>query len=261
MLVTFLPATPLSIWTEMNKARDISRTIVEAADKSSVVHKGAQTALGDALTSTYNDNASQIAKGWEDLKAGSNLGGSADVAVGVAKLLFGGISDVASNPQATFEYMVQNAPQLLVGLAGKAGATAQLVDNVSSAADNYNKGIQDYQAKNGGALPPEDQRQYMAFMAATHAAAEQVGDKIGLAATKLGGEVVKDISKASFKAALKGTATAVGEGLLSEAPTEAFQQFAEGEIAGKPATGAEIFSAGVIGGASGSGLSGGGRAG
>ena len=252
--------TPLSIWAEMNKSREISRTIVEAADRSSVVHKGAQTAFGTDLTNTYNDNAPQIAKGWEDLKAGSKLGGSADIAVGVAKLLFGGISDVASNPQATFEYMVQNAPQLLVGLAGKAGATAQLVDNVSSASDHYNKGIQDYQAKNGGALPPEDQRQYMAFMAATHAAAEQVGDKIGLAATKLGGEVVKDISKASFKAALKGTATAVGEGVLSEAPTEAFQQFAEGEIAGKPATGAEIFSAGVIGGASGAGLSGGGRA-
>ena len=252
--------TPLSIWTEMNKAREISRTITESADKSAAVHMGAQTAFGADLTSTYTDNAPQIAKGWEALKNGSKLGGSADVAVGVAKLLFGGISDVAANPQATLEYMIQNAPQLLVGLAGKAGATAQLVDNVSAAADTYNKGIQDYQAKNGGALPPEDQRQYMAFMAATSAAAEQVGDKIGLAATKLGGSAVQDVSRASFKSALKGTATAVGEGILSEAPTETWQQFAEGQILGKPATGAEMFAAGVIGGASGAGLSGGGRA-
>ena len=252
--------TPLSIWTEMNKAREISRTITESADKSAAVHMGAQTAFGADLTSTYTDNAPQIAKGWEALKNGSKLGGSADVAAGVAKLLFGGISDVASNPQATLEYMIQNAPQLLVGLAGKAGATAQLVDNVSAAADTYNKGIQDYQAKNGGALPPEDQRQYMAFMAATSAAAEQVGDKIGLAATRLGGSAVQDVSRASFKSALKGTATAVGEGILSEAPTETWQQFAEGQILGKPATGAEMFAAGVIGGASGAGLSGGGRA-
>lgn len=252
--------TPLSIWTEMNKARDISRGIVESADKKANVHMGAQTDFGADLTSTYNDNAPQIAKGWEDLKAGSKLGGSADIAVGVAKLLFGGISDVANNKQATFEYMVQNAPQLLIGLAGKAGATAQMVDNVSSAADNYNKGIQDYQSKNGGSLPPEGQRQYMAFMAATHAAAETFGDKIGLAATKLGGEVAHDATRAGFKASLKGTSIAAAEGVLSEAPTEAFQQFAEGEITGKPATGADIFSAAVIGGASGAGLSGGGRA-
>ncbi len=252
--------TPLSIWAEMNKSRDISRTIVEAADKSSAVNMGAQTAFGADLSTTYTDNAPQIAKGWEDLKTGSKLGGAADVAVGVAKLLFGGLSDVAGNKQATLEYMVQNAPQLLIGLAGKAGATAQMVDNVSSAADIYNKGIQDYQAKNGGALPPESQRQNMAFMAASHAAAEMVGDKVGLAATKLGGSVAQDVSRASFKSALKGTGVAAAEGVLSEAPTEAFQQYAEGEIAGKPATGAEMFSAAVIGGASGGGLSGGGRA-
>ena len=252
--------TPLKIWAEMNKAREISRGINESADNSSVVRLRDQAALGADLVNTYNDASPQIAKGWEDLKAGSELGGSADIAVGVAKLLYGGISDIAGNKQATLEHIAQNAPQLLIGLFGKAGAMAQLVDNVSAAADSYNKGILDYQAKNGGALPPEAQRQEMAMWAAAHVGAEMMGDKIGLAATKLGGEVVKDISKASFKAALKGTATAVGEGLLSEAPTEAFQQFAEGEIAGKPATGAEIFSAGVIGGASGSGLSGGGRA-
>lgn len=252
--------TPLSLWTAMNKTRDISRTIVETADKSSAVHQDAQRAFGADLTTTYNDNAPQIAKGWEDLKVGSKLGGLSDVSVGIAKLLFGATADVLSNKQATFEYVVQNAPQLLLGLAGKAGATAQLVDNVSSAADSYNKGILDYQAKNAGALPPENQRQNMAFMVAAHAAAETFGDKIGLAATKLGGEAAKDATRASFKQALKGTSVAAAEGLLSEAPTEAFQQFAEGQLTGKPATGAEIFAAGVIGGASGAGLSGGGRA-
>jgi hypothetical protein len=252
--------TPLSMWAEMNKARDISRTIVESADKSRLVQQDAQSAFTSDLTNTYTDNAPQIAKGWEDLKNGSKLGGSADIALGVAKLLFGGISDVASNPQATLEHIVQNAPQLLMGLAGKAGATAQVVDNVAYAADTYNKGIQDYQANNGGALPSESQRQYMAFMAATHAAAEQVGDKIGLAATKLVGSAAQDVSRVGFKAALKGTAAGVGQGVLTEAPTETYQQFAEGEMLGKPATGAELFAAGVIGGASGAGLSGGGRA-
>lgn len=252
--------TPLSIWSEMNKARDISRTIVAAADKSSAVQADAQNSFNADLTTTFTDNAPQIAKGWEDLKNGSKLGGSADVVVGVAKLLYGATADVLSNKQATFEYMVQNAPQLFVGLAGKTGAMAQMVDNVSSAADNYNEGIQTYQAAHGGALPPEDQRQRMAFMVAAHAGAETFGDKIGLAATKLGGQAAQDVSRAGFKSALKGTAAAAAEGVLSEAPTEAFQQYAEGEMKGKAATGAEIFAAGVIGGASGAGLSGGGHA-
>lgn len=79
--------------------------------------------------------------------------------------LYGASSDVLNNKRAAAQYTIQNIPQLFIGLAGKTGATAQLVDNISNAADTYNKGIQNYQAKNGGALPPEDQRQYMAFMA------------------------------------------------------------------------------------------------
>lgn len=245
--------TPLSMWKEMNIARKASADITKFFDTSNMLHMDAQNNFGTDLTNTYDTNAPQIARGWKD-------GSATDVVAGVAKLLLGGVADVASNKQATLEYIAQNAPQLFLGLAGKVGATAQVLDNVASAANLYNKGIQDYQDKNNGALPLEDQRQSMALYAAFHAGAEMLGDKIGLAATKLGGEVARDVSRASFKSALKGTSVAAVEGILSEAPTEAYQQFAEGEITGKPATGAEIFSAGVIGGASGAGLSGGGRA-
>jgi hypothetical protein len=59
---------------------------------------------------------------------------------------------------------------------------------------------------------------------------------------------------------MKNVGVAVGEGVVSEALTEGYQQYQEAKIQGKDATPAEIYEAAVIGGASGGGLSGGGRA-
>jgi len=252
--------TPLSIWKEMNKARDISRTITEAIDASSIVHQGDRDQFNSDLLGVYNTNTSQVTQGWDAFKSGDKLEGAANITAGVAKLLLGAGSAVLNNKQATVEYITENAPQLFLGAAGNAGRLAQLTDNIANAANIYNEGIQSYQANNNGALPPEEDRQKMALYAASHAASEQLGDKIGLAATKLTGKAANDAVRASLKTALKYTTGAVAEGLVSEGPTEAYQQFAEGQITGKPATGAEIFTAGVIGAASGAGLSGGGRA-
>lgn len=251
--------TPLSIWKEMNVARKASGDIEKYFNTNEMVDQTSKNALNISLEGTFNQNSGEISKGVQRIKDGHITAGSTDVISGVTKLLLGGVGDLLSNPQAVGEYAFQNAPQLFVGLAGKTGAVTQLLDNIGTAANTYNQGIRDYQAKNNGALPPEDQRQKMALYAASHAAAETFGDKIGLAATKLGGHAATDLTRANFKQAIKGVAAGAGEGFVSEAPTEAFQQFAEGEITGKPATGAEIFAAGAIGGASGAALSGGGR--
>lgn len=252
--------TPLALWKEMNVAREASREIMKYADRSSAVDQDAQTALNERLVTGYSAPAEEVSKGWDSIKAGKLGDGTADMVSGIADLILNAGGAIGDNPKAVSQYVIQNAPQLLVGLLGTPGKIAQVLDNIGAATDNYNKGIQKYQAENQGALPPEDQRRKMALLTATHAAAEQAGDVFGLAATKLAGKAAAEATRASFKSALKGTAGAVGSGILSEGPTEAYQQWAEGEITGKPATGAEIFSAGVIGGASGAGLSGGGRA-
>lgn len=55
--------TPLSIWNEMNKAREVSRGIVEASDNSNLVHPVAD--FNKALEQTYTEESPQIAKGWK----------------------------------------------------------------------------------------------------------------------------------------------------------------------------------------------------
>lgn len=252
--------TPLSLWIEMNKARAVSRNINEAFDRSNVVEQTARNALNAQAEAGYAANAPQIGKGADAIKTGDFTGGAADVLAGTGKLVGSGISALASNPRAVAGYVAENAPQLLVGAAGKAGAAAMATSNVGYAADIYNQGIENYQTKNGGALPPEAERQRMILQAESLALAEQGGDMAGLAIGKVGAKAVVG-GRTSIAGAVGNSAKAVGEGFLTEAPTEALQTYLEGEITGKSATGAQIYTAGLIGGASGAGLSGGMRTG
>lgn len=252
-------ATPLSIWGQMNKAREVGSRINKNADNSSIVYQGFRRELGYDLAVGYAEPAAQMEAGWEALKASGGSDGKADTAVGLAKLIFNAGGAIASNPKATFEYVAENLPQLMIGAAGPAGMAALSTSNVGYALDNYNKGIQKYQAENGGALPPEAQRQKMAWQTAQLALSEQAGDVLGLGLTKLGGKAA-DVTRTGFKESLKNVGKAAGLGVVTEAPTEGYQTYLEGEVTGKPSTGLEIYTGAAIGAAAGAGLSGGGRA-
>lgn len=253
--------TPLSIWKDLNKTRDAMASVSDAAkEKSTLVRQEARGALGADLQGIYGQFGPQLEAGIASLRASGGSEGKTDTAVALTKLILGGAGSIAQNPQATAEYVAENLPQLVVGSAGKAGLTALSTANVGYAMDEYNKGIQAYQSKNGGALPPLEDRQRMALQSAQLALAEQGSDLVGLSAAKLGKVFGGDVARTSLVQSLKNAAGAVAKGVVAEAPTEAYQTYLEGQIEGKPATGAEIYSAGVIGGASGGVISGGGRA-
>lgn len=237
--------TPLSIWKDMNVKRESARNIVESTDYKDTVLQSKQTAFNEELGAGFDPAWSQVKEG-----------GVANVTAGLAKLIYNAGAVAAGNPQASLEYVVQNLPQLAVGgVAGKAGKVALGASNVGYALDNYNQGIQNYQAQHGGELPPEDVRQKMALQAASLAIAEHAGDTAALAFAGKG----KDAVTAGFKQSLKNAGKAAGEGLLTEAPTEGFQTYMEGEVTGKPASAKDIYAGAAIGGIAGAGLSGGGR--
>lgn len=252
-------ATPLSVWGQMNKSREVSSKITKAYDITSIYQKDARDRLNLDLAAGYEAPANQMESGWEALKASGGGDGKADTAVGVAKLIFNAGAAIASNPVAASQYIAENLPQMMVGALGPAGMAAMSTSNVGYALDNYNKGIQKYQAENGGALPPEEQRQKMAWQTAQLALSEQAGDVLGLGLTKLAGKST-DAVRTGFKESLKNVGKAAGMGVVTEAPTEGYQTYLEGEVTGKPSTGLEIYTGAAIGAASGAGLSGGGRA-
>jgi hypothetical protein len=241
--------------TELETAKDrrgISRDINNFFDLSKTVDPTNRRALADDLGQGFDSSWGQLTKGIEEAKQG-NLGNAAGgVVKGLAGLLYNAGAATLSNPSAVREYVLENAPQLLVGAAGKAGQAAMTASNIGYAVDNYQQGIENYAKANNGQLPPEAERERMAVLSASLALAEQAGDMVGLGLAKAGTKLGLEPSRSAFKNTMKA---ALG-GAVVEAPTEGYQTWAEGEITGKPASAKDIYTGAVIGGAAGGGLTG-----
>lgn len=200
------------------------------------------------------------------------------VSKGIANLLVNAGSAAWENKAATVGYVLENAPQLLVGAIPGVGGVLMTGSNVGYATDYYQQGIEQYQKDHKGQMPTQDDRKSIAAWAASLAVAEEMGDRIGLAAGNIKGglkaitgvgegaanmatDAAKVAARTSFKDSILGTAKAAGEGLVSEALTEGYQGYAENKTIGKAdATPWEIYQQAVIGGLSGAHLSGGAHA-
>ena len=242
------------------KLRGVSRAVNNFFDLSGIVEQTNRDSLNKDMGEGFQKNWDKVTGGWDAGKHGDFAKAGAGVVSGVAGLLLNAGEAVITNPSAVREYVVENAPQLFVGAAGKVGQAAMAASNMGYAADNYQQGIENYAKKNNGALPPAEERQRMAVLAASLAVAEHAGDHLGLEWMKAAKAEGGDLAATGFKAGVKNTAKAASEGFGSEALTEGYQTWGEGEITGKPASAQDIYNAGVIGGASGAGLSGAGHA-
>lgn len=201
---------------------------------------------------------------WEKGDTGAAL---LEAGKGVAGLVkdFGG--DALENPDAALEYITENIPQLAIGAAGKSGQVLMAGTNLSYGIDIYRKGLEDYQAKNGGKLPTQAEATEMLGWSLSAAAAEQVGDALTLAPLK--GQLGKVMGAAVDKAKagkLVGAAAelarvpaAVAAGVVSEAPTEGYQTAVEENLSklNNDFDFEQIAKAAGIGGIVGGGLKGG----
>lgn len=207
----------------MNYIQQLNKQAVESKDQS--VELGAKGNTKDAM-----DRAGEIVSGMAGLLA--NAGRAA-----------------INNKSGVASYVAENLPQLAVGAFGPAGHTLMTASNVGYAADNYQKGLENYAKANNGKLPSRDEQDYMARMAATLAVAEQLGDSLSLGVGKVIGKAGKSRIVNAAKAAVAGG--------IGETATEGYQTFGEGEATGKPATAEDIYKGAVIGGLSGGALTGG----
>lgn len=213
-----------------------------------------------------SDTFTQAGKAWE---SGDTGGAMAKVANGVASLAYEGLGDVLNNPAATFEYIAENAPQLALGAAGKAGKTLLTTSNLGYGARIYRESLEDYQAKNDGALPSQADATQMLAISLTAAAAEHVMDASilksfrGSKATDGAVDIAtREASKGILKRALNGTGRVAGAtttGAVGEAITEGYQTAVEESFSrlSTDVDGENIFKGAVIGAAAGGGLKGG----
>ena len=245
--------TPLENAEQGNATRKIARGINDFFDIDSIIHQGSKNKLNAQLGESFEGDSKKVAAGWESLKTGEYGDGAKEMASGLAGLLLNAGEAAIDNPKAVAEYVAQNAPQLAVGAFGTLGRVAMASSNAGYAADYYQKGMEKFAKDNGGQLPSVQERAEIAGWAASLAVAEQVGDMVGLGVMKAG-------TKTGTVEAFKNTIKAATQGTLSEAATEGYQTFAEGQAQGEATSAADIYKGAVIGGLTGGVMSGGVRA-
>lgn len=169
------------------------------------------------------------------------------------------------NPVAVLEEALVNATPIIMASVGGVAGTSLLGAYTSGyAAETYNKAVQDYQQKNGGAYPDAERREEMLLQASSLAAAEYVGSVLTAGAAGLGKLPTiaamgargagKEVAESALKSMLKagGVSIArVGSAVGSEAATEGFQTYQEGELMDDPASALKIYTGAAIGGLTG----------
>ena len=230
--------------------RQDARDTVKAFDLSGIVNPEATTAMVDSLGQSYDQAKGHLEQANQAYQEGRTLDGLASSVKGVAQLIGGVGSAVWDNPQGAVETIAGVVGQSAVGLLSK---PALVATNVGYALDTLNQGIEAYKKAHDGALPTGADYQKMVAYSASLAAAEQVGDASLLGKLMPGG--AKAVSEA---AGLFGTAARVADAAIThggtEALTEGYQTFAEGQITGKPASGKEIYQGAALGAIGGGGL-------
>lgn len=245
----FGDATVLQRIEQSDSQRNAARSINDAFDISKRVEQTRRTAFSKDLTKNFESNWTSVKDGWD----GND---HAKVTTGIVGLLTDAGRAAISNPGAVSEYIAENIPQLAVGALGNGGKAAMIAGNIGYAADAYQKGIEKYQAENNGSYPSEAERERMALFAASLAVAEQLGDVSLLKGAKA---AIKP-AQATLTGAVAKTLGATASGVASEAATEGYQTYAEGEAGLKPATAKDIYEGAVIGGLVGGSMSGAPRA-
>lgn len=252
--------TVLQLFDRAQNARKTGQDVAKRFNLKSIVNTEKRQALTKQLEGNFEGNWDRVKQGWASMQKGEDGKGMVDIVFGIGKLIYNAGEAAVQNPAAASEYIVENLPQLGLGLFGTAGKASLTASNVGYGADLYQQGIEKYRKDNGGQLPSVEERQHMAMNAAGAILAEQGGDLASLALMKAAGKAGTDAVRTGFKESLKNTLKATTGGIASEAATEGYQTYAEGEATLKPASAKDIYTGATIGSIAGGGLSGGGRA-
>ena len=218
------------------------------------------------LSQTYADNKVYFEQAGEAADSGDYGSAVWNTTVGVVKLAKEGLGDAINNPDATFEFIAENIPQLA---AGAVSMKILAATNIAYSVDIYSQAINDYQENNNGSLPSQNDAAAMLAFSLSAAAAEQFGDAKILASFRRGSgrmsraasETTSRINNAITNNAITRTAGATAKGAVTEGLTETYQTAVEENFSklDTDLNGEEIFQGGIIGAASGGVLSGAGN--
>lgn len=259
-------ATAADLFKSMEKIEQVSSDFTNYFDSYKLRGTGNSQALQGALDTTETRDAlAKLSSGnWSDPDKGkiaSIIGFSKEIGALVKQAVKAG----GDNPVAVFEEALVNAAPIIMATIGGPAGTALLGAYTSGyAAETYNKAVQEYQKENGGAYPDEALRAEMLLQASSLAASEFAGSVLTASAAGLGKLPAiaamgargagKEVAESALKSMLRGggvSATRVVDAVGSEAVTEGFQTYQEGQLMGAPASALDIYTGAAIGGLTG----------
>ena len=252
--------TVLEKFQASKSSRDSSIATNEAFNLTGLVEQTNREDFVADIGRNFDPDFGAVKEGLASISEGDVLSGAASLAKGVGNLIATAGSAILTNPAAIAEQVVENIPQIAVGAFGPVGIGVMTAGNIGFAMDIFQQGIVERTKANDGVEPTLEERSEMGKFAVAHVLSETVGDFITLGAAGALTDAVKNGIRKNFLNSVKNIGKAGAEGFVGEAPTEGAQTFFEGKILGEDASAKDIYVGSVIGGASGAGLAGGGRA-
>jgi len=253
--------------TNLDQANEI-RDVFENQDRNRLVNPVSKQRLIRDLSASYEANSEYFSRSEAAMISGDFSTTVAEGLRGIARLVVAGGGDILSNPQATFEFIAEQAPQLALGATSRSvlGAT-----NLSYGLAIYEDSLNNYREENDGALPNKAEASEMLAFSLSASVAEQIGDAAILSQFRQVPGIRQSLESAARapRAARRAvnnpitrTLGATASGVAREAGTEVYQTAVEENLSrlNRDFDGAALFTAGVLGGAAGGFLSGAGRA-
>ena len=237
------PKTVRELLESAESSRGRSEAITEFFDISEQANQGAQQTLQADLGRLFDQEGKPLKEAWSKIKDEGVREGALEWITALAPLLVDATKIGLSNPEGVAQFMLEELGEdVSLQAIPKVGTLINAVSNASRALENYNEGLAEFERKEGRAAGDEE-KEYFALMATTAFVLDHVGDTgagwaVGLnrlpGALGTAGGMAAPLARVPVSGALQGG-------------TEALQTAAEGEATYNPATGRDMFVAGMMG--------------
>ena len=213
------------------------------------------TRFSEELAWRSDQGLKDLGTAMQRLEDGDLKFGIIDTVSALTGLAMQGGTALVMNPGATAQVVAEQAPQLaLAAVSGGAYTTVM----ASEGMDLLRQGVVNYQKAHNGALPSQEEFEYMATNAFAWTAAMAIGDttliKLMTPTMRPAEAVATGLVRSGMNVARHGAA-----GTAAETLAEGIQTYTEGEATYQPASGFEIYQGTVLGGGAGGAMSGGAR--
>ncbi|MDH1236546.1 hypothetical protein [Stutzerimonas stutzeri] len=227
--------------------REGTRGIMDLFDWKGAIDAPQREPLREEFAEEAGPAVDRLAQAWEQVKEGEYTEAAKGAGWALPKVAYEIAENAVQHPVGAVTHALENAPQLAAGVAGK---LPMAVSNAGYALDEVRQGMDNYEQDNDGARPTGGEFREMLLRAGSLAAAEHIADtqvlKTLTSPVTKTAQVLPEKAVGALAKPAKAAGTVLGTG-ATEAVTEAFQTYQEGEIKNREASPMDIAEGALLG--------------